>query len=158
MRGSRLLSILLFGFTLLVKPGIVLQQQTLLHASELPVVEVYKSATCGCCNKWIEHLKQSGFSVKAKTLSAMRAFKQSLGIAPRLTSCHTALVGGYIIEGHVPANDMKRLLKTRPHIKGLSVPGMPLGSPGMEQPDGAKENYNVLSFDEFGKTSVFSRH
>ena len=119
-------------------------------------VVVYKSPTCGCCNKWIEHLQANGFSVKAQNVADVMPYKNANGVPPALASCHTAKVGGYVIEGHVPADDIKRLLKERPKVLGLSVPGMPIGSPGMEQ--GAhKEKYDVLSFDSAGKTGIFSK-
>lgn len=120
-------------------------------------VVVYKSPTCGCCNKWIEHLQANGFTVKAQNVADIMPYKSANGVPHALASCHTAKVDGYVIEGHVPAADIKRLLKERPKVLGLSVPGMPIGSPGMEQ--GAhKEKYDVLSFDQAGNTRVYARH
>ena len=120
-------------------------------------VTVYKSPTCGCCNKWVEHLQANGFTVKAQNVADVMPYKSANGVPLALGSCHTAKVDGYVIEGHVPADDIKRLLKERPKVLGLSVPGMPIGSPGMEQ--GAhKEKYDVLSFDKTGQTSVYARH
>ena len=120
-------------------------------------ITVYKSSTCGCCDKWIEHLQANGFTVKAQNVADIMPYKSANGVPPALASCHTAKVDGYVIEGHVPAADIKRLLKERPKVLGLSVPGMPIGSPGMEQ--GAhKERYDVLTFDNAGKTSVYARH
>lgn len=119
-------------------------------------VTVYKSPTCGCCKKWVEHLQANGFSVKAVDTEDVVKHKLANGVPYELGSCHTALVGGYVVEGHVPASDIKRLLKERPPVRGLAVPGMPIGSPGMEQ--GAhKQRYEVLTFDKQGKTTVFSR-
>ena len=122
------------------------------------VIQVWKRDSCGCCNKWIEHLRAHGFEVKAQSVTSLTEVKRKFNVTPALGSCHTGLVEGYVIEGHVPAGDIKRLLKDKPKVKGLSVPGMPLGSPGMEQADGTKEAYEVLSFDEAGKTEVFARH
>ncbi len=122
-----------------------------------PEVLVYKSPTCGCCKKWIAHLQQNGFNVTAKDVRDVTPIKIKNGLTPQLASCHTALVDGYVIEGHVPASDIKRLLKERPAVKGLSVPGMPVGSPGMEQGD-RKDPYNVVTFTDKGETSIFSRH
>ena len=131
-----------------------------LAAAPLPAsgaeLMVYKSPTCGCCSKWIEHLEANGFQVESEDLLDLRALKQTNGIPPRLGSCHTAIVEGYVIEGHVPAQDISRLLEERPAVAGLAVPGMPIGSPGMEGPN--PERYEVLSFDGGGKTSVFATH
>lgn len=123
------------------------------HAAELTV---YKSPTCGCCKLWEDRLRQSGFTVKSVNVQDVVAVKIKHGVAPELGSCHTALAEGYVIEGHVPAADIKRLLKERPTVKGLAVPGMPMGSPGMEGP--TRERYNVLSFDAVGNTKVYARH
>lgn len=120
-------------------------------------VVVYKSPTCGCCNQWIEHLQANGFTVKAQNVADIMPYKSANGVPPALGSCHTAKVDGYVIEGHVPAADIKRLLKERPKVLGLAVPGMPIGSPGMEQ-GSHKERYDVLTFDQNGKTSVYARH
>ena len=93
---------------------------------------VYKSPTCGCCSKWIDHLEKNGFEVEAKDVPDVTPIKRANGVPPGMTACHTAMVGGYFIEGHVPAEDVKRLLEEHPQIAGLTVPGMPVGSPGME--------------------------
>lgn len=119
-------------------------------------VLVYKSPTCGCCGKWVEHMQQAGFSVEVQETANLVPIKQQMGVPPQLQSCHTAVVGGYLIEGHVPADDIRRLLAERPDIKGLAVPGMPLGSPGMEGP--RKDPYAVLAVDKQGGVEVFSRH
>ena len=118
---------------------------------------VYKSATCGCCKEWVKHLQANGFSVKAHDVSDLMSYKNANGVPMKLGSCHTATVDGYVIEGHVPATDIKRLLKERPAVSGLAVPGMPVGSPGMEQGD-HKDRYEVLTFDKQGKTGVFARY
>ncbi len=119
-------------------------------------ITVYKSPTCGCCKLWIDHLKSNGFKVKAHDTENVVAHKQRLGLPPELASCHTAVVNGYVIEGHVPAADIKRLLKERPKIAGLAVPGMPMGSPGMEGP--VKEAYEVKTFDKNGRVGTYARH
>ncbi len=122
-------------------------------------VEVYKSATCGCCTAWIRHMEEAGYKVKAQdtAIGILAKIKRQAGLSPDLQSCHTAKVGGYVIEGHVPAQDVARLLKERPDAVGLSVPGMPLGSPGMDSgPD--KEPYEVLLVRRDGSTEVFARY
>ncbi|MDH5184391.1 MAG: DUF411 domain-containing protein [Gammaproteobacteria bacterium] len=122
-----------------------------------PEITVYKSPTCGCCKKWITHLEDNGFDVTAKNVADVNPYKAENGLPPVLASCHTALVDGYVIEGHVPADDIKRLLKEKPAISGLAVPGMPTGSPGMEQ--GAhKDRYDVVAFDNKNQMSVYSSH
>lgn len=120
-------------------------------------VVVYKSPTCSCCSKWIEHLKQAGFKVEAHNESEMSVVKTRLGVPEELASCHTALINGYVIEGHVPAEDIRQLLAKRPKAVGIAVPGMPIGSPGMEVGDRV-DSYQTLLFDQEGKTSAFSRH
>jgi hypothetical protein len=121
-------------------------------------IAVVRDAGCGCCLKWVAHLKRAGYQATVTESSNMAAFKDSKGIPPAARSCHTGVIGGYVIEGHVPAEDIKRLLKERPPIAGLAVAGMPAGSPGMEVPSGAIAPYNVLAFDKAGKTSVFASH
>ena len=120
-------------------------------------IEVYKSATCGCCKEWVKHLQDNGFSVKAHDVPNITAHKTANGVPAKLASCHTAKVDGYVIEGHVPASDIKRLLKERPAVSGLAVPGMPVGSPGMEHGE-QKDRYEVLTFDKQGKTGVYARY
>lgn len=121
-----------------------------------PAMTVYKSPTCGCCSKWIEHLEQEGFAVDPIDLRDLALVKSMSGISPEQASCHTARIGGYVIEGHVPASDIRRLLRERPKARGLTVPGMPLGSPGMEAAN--PQPYQVLLIGEDGSTSVFSEH
>ncbi len=127
-------------------------------ASAKPTITVYKSPTCGCCTAWIEHLRAEGYEVIAEDVDNLAVIKAELGVAPHLTSCHTALVDGYVVEGHVPAGDIDRLLAERPEIAGLSAPGMPIGSPGMEMPGRAADPYDVLAFDLAGRTTVFAKH
>jgi hypothetical protein len=119
---------------------------------------VYKTPTCGCCGKWIEHLQAAGFRVEATNLPDLTEVKAMNGVPAHLGSCHTALVDGYVIEGHVPASDIRTLLERRPEVAGLAVPGMPLGSPGMEHRDPRRhEAYDVLSFGA-GGVQIFSSH
>jgi hypothetical protein len=118
-------------------------------------VEVYKSPTCKCCGKWVDHMRANGFTVETRNVGNMEARKRA-GISPSLGSCHTSLVEGYVIEGHVPASDIKRFLSERPNAIGLAAPGMPKGSPGMES---SRSNpYNVLLINKEGNVSVYSRH
>lgn len=121
------------------------------------ILVVYQDPSCGCCGKWVKHMRDHGFTVKSVLESNMNARKQSLGVPPKLRSCHTAVIDDYVIEGHVPAADVKRLLKDRPEGEGLAVPGMPLGSPGMEFGE-RRQAYDVLLFDAAGDTAVFKHH
>lgn len=123
-----------------------------------PVVEVFKSATCGCCGKWVEHLQAHGFTVRTTVTEALDDIKARHQIPGSVRSCHTAVVGGYVIEGHVPAPDVQRLLKDRPAVAGIGVPGMPIGSPGMEVPGMKVQPYDVLAFTKQGATRVFASH
>jgi len=120
-------------------------------------VVVYKSPTCGCCSKWVDHMRAAGFHVVTHDQEDLTQFKAEAGVPASLTSCHTAIVSSrYVIEGHVPAPDIKRLLREQPKIAGLAAPGMPAGSPGME--GARKEPYDVIAFDAQGKQSVFQKH
>ena len=119
-------------------------------------VTVYKSPTCGCCSEWVTHLRSAGFDVDTENVQNLVTVKLEHGISAGLGSCHTALIEGYVIEGHVPAEDIQRLLEERPDIAGLSVPGMPVGSPGMEGPNPVP--YDVLAFDSRGNVEVFASH
>jgi len=126
-----------------------------LSAEPKPEVQVYKSPTCGCCETWVEHLRAEGFTVRTNDVADVTPIKLENGVAPELSACHTAFVGGYVVEGHVPASDIRRLLAERPAVAGLAVPGMPVGSPGMEGPRPVP--YEVLSFGARG-VRVFSKH
>lgn len=119
---------------------------------------VYKSPTCGCCSAWISHLEQAGYTITVKDQANLSPVKAAQGVPPAMQSCHTALIDGYVIEGHVPVADIERLLRDRPAIRGIAVPGMPIGSPGMEVPGVAPEPFAVLSFDEQGNVQEFSRY
>ena len=127
-----------------------------LPASAADAVDVYKSPYCGCCEKWVEHLQQAGFAVRTHDVNDVPAARQRLGMPERLGSCHTAKVAGYVVEGHVPAADIQRLLKEKPKALGLAVPSMPPGSPGMESPKPVP--YNTLLVQAGGATTVFAKH
>ena len=124
----------------------------------LPKVTVYKTSSCGCCKLWVDHMKASGFDVQAMDVSSadVRAVSKAAGLKDEDASCHTAKIGNYTVEGHVPAADIKRMLNEKPAIAGLSAPGMPQGSPGMEQ--GSKEPYDVIAFMKDGTSTVYAKH
>ena len=124
----------------------------------LPNVVVHKTATCGCCKLWVERLRGAGFPVEVRDVDNLNPVKQRVGIPYGMGSCHTAEVGGYFVEGHVPMDDIKRLLRERPDAKGITVPGMPAGSPGMEVPSGEVQPYDVVLVGRDGSTSVYSHH
>lgn len=129
------------------------------HSSAtLPLMTVHKHESCGCCSVWIEHVEKAGFTVVAKNVDDMGPIKQSVGVPYTMGSCHTAEVDGYFVEGHVSAEDILRLLRERPDAKGLAVPGMPIGSPGMEHPDGRVQPYVVSLVLRDGSVREFSRH
>ena len=147
MRTLLVLSLMIFG----VAP---------VAAADKPSsVEVWKSATCKCCGAWVKHLEANGFAVTVNDAdtSVLAALKRQAGISDKLASCHTAKIGGYVVEGHVPSSDIKRLVTERPDAIGLTVPGMPVGSPGMEQGD-EFEPYDVLLIKRDGATEVFAKH
>ena len=131
-------------------------------AREAPptIMQVYKSANCGCCKSWVEKMRAAGFEVRVTDLEedALQVEKRKRGVGENLASCHTAVVNGYVVEGHVPAADINRLLAEKPAVAGIAAPGMPAGSPGMEMPGGRKDAYDVVSFTRAGKTAVFARH
>jgi hypothetical protein len=127
-------------------------------AGDLPTVTVYKSPTCGCCKAWIEHLEENGFTVEAVDTQDMMTVKAALGMPDELGSCHTAVIGDYLVEGHVPADDIKSFLAEAPADRGLSAPGMPVGSPGMEVEGQPADRYDVIAFDERGGRRVYRSH
>jgi len=126
-------------------------------ASEAPIVDVYKSPTCGCCNKWIEHLEANGFTIRSHDTQNVVAHKARLGVPVGYGACHTAQVDGYLVEGHVPAKEIKRMLKEKPRARGLAVPGMPMGSPGMET-SGSKDSYDVFMVKRDGTTRSYAHY
>ena len=124
---------------------------------QLPSILVYKTATCGCCRGWVEHMRQAGFAVDARDLPGnveLMGIKVDAGVPGELATCHTALIDGYVVEGHVPAEQVKRLLAERPAVAGIAVPGMPVGAPGMEGPNA--QPYQVLSWKADGTRAVFA--
>jgi hypothetical protein len=123
-----------------------------------PAMEVYKSPTCGCCSKWVEHVEAAGFTTKVMEIddASLDQLKTKRGVPETAQSCHTAFVNGYIVEGHVPASEIHRMLRERPAIAGIAVGGMPTGSPGMEVPGRAPQQYNVVTFDKQGAVRVYS--
>lgn len=124
----------------------------------LPSVLVHKNANCGCCVLWVEHMRKSGFQVEVRDSEDLEPLKNSLGVPPEKRSCHTAEVAGYFIEGHVPAEDVRNFLARKPEAKGLVVAGMPMGSPGMEVPDGRTQPYTVELVAKDGTSSAFAEH
>ncbi|MEJ1354600.1 MAG: DUF411 domain-containing protein [Candidatus Sedimenticola sp. (ex Thyasira tokunagai)] len=130
--------------------GLLATQQNSIAAD----IVVYKNPNCGCCNAWIKHLKENDYTVEVKNRDDVTPIKKELGVPNNLQSCHTAKVDGYVIEGHVPADLISKLRREKPQIRGLAVPGMPMGSPGMEGP--YKDDYNIISFSDDGKTSVYA--
>lgn len=144
-------TLLMMSLGLFIYSGLTMAQKAPLD------IVVHRSPNCGCCGKWLEHLKNNQFNVVDKLLENVQSVKDQYGVAPEVASCHTALVGGYVIEGHVPANDIKKLLAAKPNVVGIAVPGMPVGTPGMEM--GVKKDaYQVLSFDKHKKAQVFSQY
>ena len=121
------------------------------------VINVYKSPVCGCCGAWVEHLRASGLKVAVHEMEDVSPVAKKAGVPDNLRSCHTALIDGYFVEGHVPAADIRKLLHDRPKARGISVPGMPIGSPGLEQGD-RREPYTTLIVDRGGATRAFARH
>jgi len=127
-------------------------------AAQATDVEMYKSPNCECCTGWAEHLRKAGFSVTVHKRDDMDAIKRKYGVPEKLASCHTAVVDGYILEGHVPAQDVERLLKEHPKVAGLTAPGMPMKSPGMQAVGRSPQGYDVLAFDKDGTSKIFSHY
>jgi len=126
-------------------------------AEEAAEITVYRSPTCSCCEKWLTHLQQDKFTVKDIVTGDIQAIKAKYGVTAELASCHTAIINGYVIEGHVPAGDIRTLLKSKPKVAGIAVPGMPAGTPGMEM-GAKKEAYDVVSFDAGHRMQVFNSY
>ena len=125
--------------------------------ADLPAVTVFKSPTCGCCTKWADYMAAQGFPIRVRDLTDMQQIKLQYGVPMQMYSCHTAVVDGYVVEGHVPAEDVKRLLDEKPDVTGIAVPAMPIGSPGMEQGD-RRDPYDVYAFTKSGETTVYAQH
>ena len=128
------------------------------HAAALPEVTVYKTPWCACCGGWVTHLRRAGFRVQVLEREDLDPIRAQNGVPAELASCHTAKVGPYALEGHVPPADVLRLLKQKPKAVGLAVPGMPLGAPGMEIPNGQREAFDTLLLLPGGRSQVFARH
>jgi hypothetical protein len=123
-----------------------------------PVIEVYKDPGCECCSKWIDHMRASGFTANVHNDRNVAAFKDKVGVPAAMRSCHTGTVGGYVVEGHVPASDVRRMLREQPKVLGLAIPGMPMSAPGMGQPGAPVQPYTVLAFTRGGATRVYAEH
>ncbi len=156
LQGMVLCAALAFSLSGWAQPQVAAQAAAKNAEQLLPTVEVYKSAQCGCCKAWAEHLQKNGFTVILHDVGDVPAARKKLGMPERYGSCHTARAGQYLIEGHVPAADIKRLFKDRPKAIGLAVPSMPPGSPGMESEKPVP--YETLLIGKDGKASVFARH
>jgi hypothetical protein len=122
------------------------------------VIDVVKTPSCGCCSGWVEHLKAAGFATRVTNMDDLTELKAKHGIPARVQSCHTATVVGYVVEGHVPAADIQRLLRERPAVAGIAVPGMPIGSPGMEVANMRPQAFRTFTFDKQGQLTVFASH
>jgi hypothetical protein len=147
MRSAAVLAIVFGSFIAVAARGA--------QSSQPPTITVVRDTGCGCCLNWVAHLQKAGFKTTV-TESPTRAADSKVPVA--LRSCHTGTVDGYLIEGHVPVADIKKLLQTRPKVAGIAAPGMPAGSPGMEVPGGVIAPYDVIAFDASGRTSVFASH
>ena len=141
-----------------LSPQVLARDSNASTDSSLPLMTVYKSPTCGCCKLWVDHMEKSGFKVSVIETEDLNPIKLKLGVPAGLGSCHTAKVGDDFVEGHVPASDVKRLLKQKPDAMGISVPGMPMGSPGMEVPSGETQPYTVTQVNKDGSLTIFSSH
>jgi hypothetical protein len=149
------MKILMLTITLLISTGLAWAES---KQTEKPLdIVVHRSPTCNCCGKWVEHLKQNNFNVEDIVSNDVQAIKNKYGVTQELASCHTAIINGYAIEGHVPAGDIKTLLKTKPDVIGITVPGMPSGTPGMEM-GGRKDAYQVISFNKKNQHQVFNSY
>lgn len=150
----KFLKLLFISGLFVLNPGLRAESVT---AAKPVDITVYRSPTCSCCGKWIQHMKQNNFNVQDIVTDDMQAIKDKYGVPKEMASCHTALVDGYVVEGHVPADDIKKLLTSKPKVVGLAVPGMVTGSPGMEM-GGAKPPYDVMSFDKEKHSQIFNSY
>lgn len=146
------------GFLFPAMAAIVLMAYPTDKALAANEVDMFKSPSCDCCTGWAEHLRKEGFTVVEHKKEDMDAIKSLFDVPEKLASCHTAFIGGYVIEGHVPADDIKRMLKEKPEITGLTAPGMPMKSPGMQKLGLPPKGYDVLSFDKSGKSQVYKEY
>ena len=143
--------------TVLKGASLALLVPLLSHAERKPQITVYKTPTCGCCHEWVAHLEANGFAVVANDVPSTAPYRERFGVPKELGSCHTGVIDGYALEGHVPASEIKRLLAEKPKARGLAVPGMPVGSPGMETGGTLRDAFDVLLFSDDGRRSVY-RH
>lgn len=157
MRVPRILPIAMLATAVVVLGAAARKPDPAAAHTPVSVVTVYKSPSCGCCQKWVDYLVASGFQVKTVDLDDMSEIKAASGVPRSLQTCHTAVVEGYVVEGHVPADALKKLLHDRPKVAGIAVAGMPVGSPGMEVPGTPAQPYEVIAWDKAGKASVFAR-
>ena len=139
----------------LASAALLVRSRTGLSEAPLPVVTVYKDASCGCCKLWVKHLSSNGFVTTVHDVHNMDEIKTTMNVPSALQSCHTAVVGPYVVEGHVPADLIKKALREKPAIAGLAVPGMVTGSPGME--GGTPQHYDVIAYERSGKTRVYAK-
>lgn len=170
----RLIILIVLGFTLLACTSLQEKSSTIPNKPEIEskditkssetdqkkgnLITVYKSPDCDCCTSWESYMSKAGFTVTSKTTDAMTEIKKQYGVPEKMQSCHTALIDGYVIEGHVPASDVKKLLETLPDVVGLAAPGMPAKSPGMQPEGEMPANYDVFSFDRQGNIKVFASY
>ena len=157
-KGAKMLRFIIVPILAIGLVALLASQPLAEEQGQPTIVKVYKSPGWGCCGGWTKHLEDDGLIIKAEDTKKISEIKARYKIPGHLQSCHTAIVDGYVIEGHVPSKEVIRMLKERPDFIGLSVPGMPIGSPGMEMPNGASEPYDVISFDKFGRTKVFATY
>jgi len=155
MKKLLALTVILLGIS--TNPVIAEPAKPATEQSQPLEITVYRSPSCGCCSKWLTHLKQNQFTVNDVVIDDVATIKQKYGVPAKLASCHTAIVNGYVIEGHVPASDIKELINSKAKVVGLSVPGMTTGTPGMEMGN-RKDPYDVVSFDKTGQTKVFKHY
>lgn len=143
--------------TIILMPLILLSQTAISGQGDGQEIVIYRSPTCGCCGKWVKHLKDRNFNVIDNVVNDVDSIKEKYGVPSELASCHTAIIGGYVIEGHVPAEDIEKLLSLKADVSGIAVPGMPVGTPGMEMGD-RKDSYKVIAFDKENRKQIFSVH
>ena len=148
---KRISIVVAVGVAVVVLAAFVVRAQA---NADKTAITVYKSPTCGCCAKWVDHLEDHGFDVTSTDMPNVTPMKQRLGVPQKLASCHTAVVGGYVVEGHVPADVIRKMLEEKPAVVGIAVPGMPIGSPGMEGPN--PQAYDIIAFKKDGGEQVFA--
>lgn len=153
----QLIQLLTIAFVAIAMSILLVSEPSMAASSKSSEINVYRDPSCSCCGGWIDHLATKGFQPTSIATSNMETLKQQYGVPEGLASCHTAVIDNYVIEGHVPAEDIKRLLAEKPNVAGIAVPGMPIGTPGMENGD-RKDSFTVFSFDKQGKTAAFNRY